>query len=265
MPEGEDERPLRRSREELRDLLIQTGRAILEEEGLSVGAGGLTFKEVFARVEVATGARVTNASVIRRVWENLAEYQTDVLVDIALRADSTGELDLTLEALAPLVVASDLSTPAARLASLRELARVGGEVGMTARLESREWYLWIGVWVLGLTNDLTGRRTNIREALLESFATMTATWEDLFEGICAHLGLRVRENLTVRQFTQAVSSMAEGSALRQGGDLALALIERPTGPGGELQQWTLFGVCLEALAVRFLEIDPDWSVVPVAA
>ena len=53
--------------------------------------------------------------------------------------------------------------------------------------------------------------------------------------------------------------MVEGSALRQGGDPELVLIERATGPGGRVQQWTLFGVCLEALAFRFLEVDPQWS------
>jgi hypothetical protein len=33
----------------------------------------------------------------------------------------------------------------------------------------------------------------------------------------------------------------------------------PTGPDGEDQEWTLFAVGTEALALRFFELDPDWT------
>jgi hypothetical protein len=35
---------------------------------------------------------------------------------------------------------------------------------------------------------------------------------------------------------------------------------RPTGLHGEDQEWTLFGMALEALAHAFFELDPDWAV-----
>jgi hypothetical protein len=247
----------RRSREELRALLIAAGRSLLEEEGLAVGAGDLTFKRVFGHVEATTGVRLTNASVIRRVWENQEDFQADVLVAIASTADSSGELDRTAAALVPLLDGFDLSSPGARMRALCELARVGGEVGMRARLETRDWSLWMGVWVLALTTGLPGRRALVREALTQGLATVTEVWEQLFAGISAHLGLRVRAPLTLRQFTVAVSAMVEGSALRQGGDPELVLVERPTGPDGAVQEWTLFGVCMEALALRFFEVDTD--------
>ena len=259
MAEVPQARRSRRSREELRALLITAGRTILEEEGLSVGAGDLTFKRAFGHVEATTGVRLTNASVIRRVWENQEDFQADVLVAIASTADSSGELDRTAAALAPLLGAVDRSSPEARMRSLCELARVGGEVGMRARLETRDWSLWMGVWVLALTTELSGRRTLLREALGEGLAAVTEVWEQLFAAICAHLGIRVRAPLTLRQFTVAVSAMVEGSALRQGGDPDLVLIERRTGPDGAPQDWTLFGVCMEALALRFFEIDTDWA------
>ncbi len=249
----------------MHDLLVGAGRAILEEEGLAVGAGDLTFKRVFDHVEATTGARLTNVSVIRRVWENQEDFRADVLASIASTADASGELDRTFEVLAPLLDTSDLSSPETRIRSLCELARVGGEAGMRARLETRDWSLWIGVWVLVLTTAPTGRNRRIRDALTGGLLTATDEWEHLFAGLCAHLGLRVRAPLTLRQFTVAVSAMVEGIALRQGGDPDLPMIGRPTGPDGSLQQWTLFGVCLEALAIRFLEIDPDWThVAPVA-
>jgi hypothetical protein len=243
----------------LRALLLEAGKAIIGQEGLNVGAGDLNFKRVFDHLEATTGVHLTNASVIRRVWDNQEEFQTDVLVAIASTADSTGELDRTVEVLAPMVASFDRSSPDARMASLRELARVGGEASIRTRLETRDWSLWIGVWVLALTTDLDGHRVPIRRALQEGLGSATDAWETLFAGVCAHLGIRVRAPLTLRQFTSAVSAMVEGSALRQGGDPDLERIMRPTGLSGQPQEWTLLGVCMEALALRFLEIDPDWS------
>jgi len=265
VPEDVDERRPRRSREELRELLIGAGRAILEQDGLSIGAGDLTFKRVFDHLEATTGIRLTNASVIRRVWENQEEFQADVVAAVAARADSSGEIDTTLEAMAPLIESFDLSSPGARMHALSELARVGGEASMRSRLDTRDWSLWMGVWVLALTTPRAERRGHIRQALTDGLEAVTDVWEQLFAGVSTHLGIRVRDPLTLRQFTVAVSAMVEGSALRQGGDPDLEVIERPTGPSGELQGWTLFGVCLEALALRFFEIDPDWAGVPTAA
>ena len=244
---------------------MAAGRSILDEDGRSVGAGDLTFKRGFDHLEASTGVRLTNASVIGRVWTNQEEFRTDVLVTIASTADASGELDRTVQALAPLLDSLDLSTPDQRMHSLSELARVGGEVGIRARLETRDWSLWVGVWVLALTTELRGRRRLIRDALTDGLEAVTDVWEQLFAGICAHLGIRLRAPLTLRQFTTAVSAMVEGSALRQGGDPELAVIERPSGPDGSLQEWTLFGVSMEALALRFFEIDPDWADEPVAA
>ena len=53
------------------------------EEGLGTVADSLNFKRAFDRVEAETGVRLTNASVIGRLWENQADYQTDVLVELA--------------------------------------------------------------------------------------------------------------------------------------------------------------------------------------
>ena len=249
----------RRSQDELRSLLIDAGRVILEEDGLGIGAGDLSFKRIYADVEMSTGSRITNASVIGRVWDNLEDYRTDVLIDIASTADSAAELSRTLEALSPLLGSADRSTPEGRMWALCEMARLGGGEAIRARLETREWSLWIGVWVLSVTTTLTGRQVEVRDALLDGLEQLASLWDEVFTGVCALLGLRVSAPLSLRQFTVAVSAMVEGSALRHGGDPSLEVIVRPTGPDGESQEWTLFGVCMEALALRFFEIDPDWT------
>ena len=79
---------VRRTREELQELILEAGRELLLSEGLGTGAEHLTFKRVLALVEATTGIRVTNASVIRRIWDNQEEFQLEVIQSIV--NDRTG-------------------------------------------------------------------------------------------------------------------------------------------------------------------------------
>jgi hypothetical protein len=247
----------RRSREDLRSLLLEAAQAILLEEGLGVGTDALTFKRVFDRVEKDTGVRLTNASVIRRVWDSQADYHTDVLVDIAAD-EGTAETDRTIEALAPLLGSLDVSTPDQRLTALNEVCRLGGAANVQALRGSHNWSLWIGVWALATAGDPTEQKKRIQLALLEGYASVTETYEEIYGQLASLLGLRLRAPLTIRQFTVATGALAEGCTLRNRVDVDMDGIVLPTGPDGEDQEWTLFGLGLEALAHRFFEPDPDW-------
>ena len=103
-------RQRRQTREELRARLLHAGRAILLEQGLSSGAEAVTFKTVFDRVQEESGIRVTNGSVIGRVWENQAEFRADVLVTIALD-DHHEQIEFGLEAVRAILDNADLRTP----------------------------------------------------------------------------------------------------------------------------------------------------------
>jgi hypothetical protein len=252
----------RRSKEEIRSLLMAAGRALLDEDGLGVVAGDLTFKRALDRVASDTGVRLTNASVIRRVWENQADYRTDVLAAIAADGDSAGELGATFEALGPVLGTLDLSTPGSRIEALAEVCRVAGHASFRTLVESRQWSLWVGVWVLAATSPPGPHTTRVRAALVEGYHSGTARWGELHEAMLAVLGLRVREPLTLRQFTVSVGALVEGCALRQVGAEDLGVVDRPTGPGGSMREWSLFAVGLEALALQFFEPDPDWSPPP---
>jgi hypothetical protein len=258
MDRSQDSRSRRRTKGEIRELVMDAGRSILVEEGLGVGAGDLTFKRAFERVEATTGERLTNASVIRRVWENQADFQTDVLASVASAGESNGELNSTIEAVVPLFAALDRSNPEARLRSVSDVCRVAGEASFHAMVDSRSWSLWVGVWVLTATSSPTPHSDRLRRALVDGYELDTMRWGEMHGGLAAHLGMRIRAPFTLRQFTVAVGALVEGCVLRQIGADDLAMIERPTGPGGTLQPWTLFAVGLEGLTGQFLELDPDW-------
>lgn len=248
----------RRNREELRTLLLQTGRSILREEGPGTGAEVVTFKKAFDRLEQETGIHLTNSSVIRRVWENQAEFQADLLVTIALE-ENQDEIDSTVGAVVPILADADLSTVESRHAVMRELCRVGGAANVQSMRESDNWPLWIGVWGLSRNAHPEAHRERIREALVTGYDAFNDRIEDAYLAITAFLGFRVRAGFELRQFTIAVDCLGQGCGVRDQVDNAhMDGIVRPTGPGGAPQEWTLFAVGFESLVHTFFEIDPEW-------
>ena len=256
-PAGNDGARERQSREELRELLLATAREILQEEGIQTASTNLTFKRVFERVERQTGRSVTNASVIRRVWDNMADFRADVLVAIA-QDEQRPELDQTLEAVGRVLQASDLSTVASRIQTVQDLCRVGGEVSTQAASDSILWSAWIGVLAIATSAPDPDQRERMVGALDDGFDTVAGYWEATFTGLFGFLGFRLREPGTMRQFTEAMLAWSEGHSIRQRVSGSVSRLSLPTGPDGGLQEWTLFGVGLEALVFRFLEPDPEF-------
>jgi hypothetical protein len=239
-------------------MLLEAAQAMLREEGLGVGTDALTFKRVFERVERDTGMRLTNASVIKRVWENQADYQTEVLLGIAADEDHA-EMEQTFAALVPTLESLDVSTPEARWSALRELCRIGGNANINALGESNNWSLWFSVWSQATTGEITDQKKALQVALLRGYESVTEMYDETYQALLDLLGFRVRPGMTMRQFTISVGALAEGCTLRNRVDGDMGGLFLPTGPDGEDQEWTLFAVGAEALALRFFELDPYWT------
>ena len=99
----------------------------------------------------------------------------------------------------------------------------------------------------------------MRCALQEGYTTITEFWEESTEIFMALLGLRFRPPWTMRQYTVTTTALSEGYALRQHIEGTFDPFMLPTGPGRELQDWTVFGLAMEALVLQCIEPDPDFS------
>lgn len=254
-------RQIRRSRDELRRTLLEEGRAILMEEGLDAGSSNLTFRRVFERVEEKTGTRITNASVIKRVWENQADFQADVLVSIA-RDEARPEAGGAVTAIAGLLGDLDLSSPESRDRALAQVCRVGGGATTVSLAESTNWPLWISVVAMATATTTPEQQQRIKAALLEGYRSVSKFWNENFALLMEVLGLRIRRPFTLDQFTMAAIAYSEGCSLRQRTSDHIELMMRPTGTDGQEQEWSLFAVGLEGLIHQFLEPDPDFSPTP---
>ena len=255
--------PSRRTRAELRALLIDAALEVLRQDGLGTGAEQLTFKRVFERVAAETGIRVTNASVIGRIWANQAEFQSAVLAEVASE-EVTDQERAVMAATAGYVASVDRSTPEGRRIALREFLRLAGEANLVTGTTSRSWATVIGVWALASGSRAAGTGDPIHEAMRASYAVIEDRSVVATKALMAFLGLRPRPPLDVRQFTTAVTALVEGCALRDRAAPGIRGLELPTGPDGALQPWTVLGVGLEALADQFFELDPDWAPGPAS-
>ena len=242
----------RRTRDELRALLLEEGRSIVHDEGLQTGSTNLTFKRVFERVEERTGERITNASVIRRVWDNQAEFQTDVLVTIA-HDNSRPEIGGTTDAIAEALADVDLTTATGRSGAVREICRLGGNAFTDVVVDSVNWPLWISVIAMAAGSTDADQQARIRTAITESYDSAAGFWATTLGALVDAFGLTLRPPYTLAQFVMAVTAYSEGCAQRQRTTGHVETLVRATGPDGADQEWTLFAVGLEGLVHQFLD------------
>jgi len=253
----------RRDREELRTTLVEEGREILFTEGLKAGSSSLTFKRVFDRIEAKTGLRITNASVIKRIWDNQAEFQADVFVTIARdeerRAEGSGQRVVAM------LRDFDMTTLESRRRALREVCRVEGNASSEALNESGSWQLWIGVIAMAMSTAAPELQTRIKAAVAEGYLSVTRFWSKNFLALISLLGFRIRHPWSMDHFSSAAIAYAEGCALRQLASGEIEMVVRDTGPRGEGQEWSPYAIGMEALVDQFLEPDPDFTPSPGGA
>ena len=254
---GQGRRP-RLARVELRSMLLEAALELLREEGLQTGSVNITFKRVCDRVQMRTGIQVTNGSVIKRIWENQAEFQADVLVAVA-NDQSRPELGLIFNALGPLLEEAVPSNPESRARLVQQVCRVGGQANTVATAESPNYPLWMHVVATAITTSHAEQRERILLPLREGYTSFTKLWEETFAALTALLGLRIRPESDISQFVMVLTALDQGFALRHRINGKIEYVTRPTGPNGENEDWTLFALGLEALVHQFFEIDPDWQ------
>jgi hypothetical protein len=247
-------------RDELRALLVGTGLELLSEEGLSRGAERLTFKRVFDRVEAEHGIRVTNASVIGRIWDSMEDFQSEVLTT-ALNDVDEADITNTFVAGIEVLEGADLSTREGRRAAVVELCRVTCQVHADTIERSRSALIFIGARGLAVSrlavSGVDGSDPDAPDdahgivAIYDGFASrLDVALQQVFDV----LGLRLRPGLSLRSFSIAVVALAEGCNIWARMDpVHTKEIMRPTGPGGTDQPWSLFAMGVEAMLWQFTE------------
>jgi hypothetical protein len=249
---------VRRSREELRELVLAAGTELLMAEGLGTGVEHLSFKRVFAHMADTRGIRVTNASVIGRIWQNQEDFQADVVRSV-VDAQGDAEVEQSGAALDEAIGRIDLSTVEMRRASLAELIRVTCAQFLVSSSTSAGAIQTALVAYITVAHRM-GTDNRVMAAYEATDERLTLRYRGLYEAALEVVGFRIRPGLTMDDALAILTSMAEGFVLRRLADseqLAPILLVRAL--DGEEVRWSHLAIGMNAVADYFVEPDPTWQ------
>jgi len=250
-------RQQKRSPLEIRALLVDAGEQILlapEARGI---VASLTLTTVFQKLESEQGIRLTNASVLGRVFESTEDFRRAVLIQVA--ASESEDFSATTEKVfRTVIMKADLSSPATRWTALQETCRVSANSMLETLQTSPAWRLWLGILAYAVADPAAN--ADLIAALQLSYERLDQQSRDAYTAAFTILGFRTLEEDGLQQFSLLADVLAEGAGLRSLVDPHVRRsVLLPTGPDGKRQRWTTFALGIWALMRHMAEIDPEWT------
>ena len=248
----------RRSREELRALIMEAGREVLQSEGLGNGIEHITFKRVFAHLEATRGLRVTNASVIRRIWDNQEDFQGE-LIGTIIDAQIDLEVAAVAESVEELTAHVDLSTPELRRGSLAEIIRVASANYLKAASGS-DAAIQMALITYVLANPRSDAVAPRRGRFRRTDEWLSGEYQSIYLAALELVGWRIRPGLSIDDASDAITALADGVVMRMITDVDAARTITQIRPmdGAEVE-WTLLAIGTNQIVEFFAEPDPAWS------
>lgn len=250
----------RRSRAELRELIVEAGLEVLETMPATLGFEELTYAIVFRHVAETRGEKVFRSSVHERIWANQREFQLEVVAAAARRPT-----EATYESFAStaknFLETVDLSTPARQRFATRETIRLGQNANWRTTYVDDRYDLFRKIRQTASTLDPDDPELEaVSAALNEEQATRVKLFSGLINFGMQRIGLRVRPEYRSMQ-PSAIERIAEGSAAIIAGlafDMVSdKLMQLPTGPNGELLEWYPASFGVWSYLSTMLELDDD--------
>jgi hypothetical protein len=252
--------PTRRSRDELRELVMSAALELIRSEGLGAVSTTLTYQKVFDHLEKTHGIRVTRASVHERIWSSQDDFRLDALIEAR---PWTTTAEITVEPALEVFVQTE---GMAALDRMKEMTRVAAELTQLAADQDPLYYSWVGM-TMTMAKDPSIRpdhREVLEAAVSDAYAQITSSVMSVLRVLGEALGLRPRLDLFDSADDGWTVIVKLGTALSEGVTVRTRLSETElpplmlaTGPNGEFQKWSAFAAGYWALLQTFLEIDPE--------
>ena len=255
----------RRSRTELRDLVISAGRDVLSEIEPTLGFEQLNYARVFDHLESTQGIRVTHASVHERIWPNQQAFQFDVLRASleGLREEAWGTF---AGPMADAMDEADFASLEGRRNAARTLVRIGQNanwdaVTLSERSQLRAYQMLHFSLAPFDRETLTRERADLYEFMGELRDTAMRRYVSLMQGMADLCGLRTMPDLgdpaeAVDEIARAAHLMAIGFMLDH---MAAPDLMRqvPTGPDGEIEEWRPVSLAIWNYLRGVFELDGE--------
>lgn len=259
-PESSDSPRKRSGDEEVRRLMLDAAREIVDE------GGGLTVSlERFGFEEVARRAGVSRSTAYR-AWGSKDQFDLELLRDlIGPNWHGTGAFDQKTMELASQTVAENLDmlkTVEGRRQLLLELIRVGAKRNFDTITASTQWrnYVALTATVISTGRNRPEFRDDLRQTLGDSETHYVGVMASFYADLSVILGFRLKRPHT--EFTRLASmgaAIAEGLALRQ--IIAPEFVEQTVviDHGDGPKEWSLPALGFLAVLEQLVEMTPDYD------
>ena len=186
----------RRSRDELRRLVVSAGVEVFMRDGLGLKAESLSYTTVFDHIKKTRGLAVHRSTVHPHIWSSQDEFQNDVLAEAA-RYDTGESLTTMQQAMA----AQTVSRTADGSVSVRQLildnARAMTTADMAMATTSSSYRRWQSIKAATLW-PLSGDKADvIREAVNQRYCEMLDSVVGVYRSVLPLVGLQVKPELGV--------------------------------------------------------------------
>lgn len=254
------EKPTRRTRAELHDMMLAAGKHVLFEIEPTLGFEQLTYSAVFQHLAVEYGQKVTIGSVHERIWKSQRDFQLAVVAD-ALRDPLPFAPDDALDRAALVIANADLSTPAARRYALQSAVRLGSyrcNVPTHPRAIDLAHTVRFRLWALGAGHP---EAEGFTEAITDIRTRSTEGYTEVVRMVMKFIGLRVRPQAgDADEVVQMIALLGNATEVGLQTDV-LELAEQsrliPSGPNGELEEWFPDSIALWAYAQSMFELEDE--------
>ncbi len=247
----------RRTRQELREEVLQEGVALLAEKGVSVKPSSLTFPKVFERIQQRTGRKIVPAMVYERIWANQEEYQWDVLATFIAR-NNDAEIE-TVELVQSFIGDSDRSTREACERVYYDVMRLGTVINLDDKYLINSWAA-VAIAHHSMRNATSNTLDRVAVELKRVFDKQSVLYGAMYMWAIENLGLRIREPYSLDHYVNIVGSAGEGCEIRRDYDSRYSeVMTIAVEPDVDPADWTIFGLVLWAMSRSMVEVDPDFE------
>ncbi|WP_314504410.1 hypothetical protein [uncultured Microbacterium sp.] len=228
----------RRTADDTRRLILETGIQMLLERGATAGVQHIRLQEVLRSVGLTTGAAY-------RIWADQSDFHRDLAVEmVGMRFAPP----VTSAAIAIQEVLDDSDGTLDDVARVAALDFVTYASKFHLEPESRDSHAFITALAL---RTAAGAWPELRVASAERHQGSIDAFAAFYAALLARYGRRMRAPLTIVEFTEAMAALGEGFAVRAAQGLDHPVFDLPE--GGELPagEWTLFGLGIRGLVEGF--------------
>ncbi len=207
----------RRSRKELRNILVACGVELLLRDGISLKANSLTYAAVFAHIQKTRGITVHRSSVHKHLWSSQDDFRADVLAEAA-RYHTEESLNMAKRAMAAQTVSRnpDGSPNLRQMILDSTLAIVSAQMHVSAR--SSNFRRWQSIKASTLSAAPEEHLTDLRKAVSERYDELIADFVETYRSVLPLVGLKVNPDLKMSEDQAYLVFAIAGAAFTNGAD-----------------------------------------------